>query len=59
MRALALYLAHEAQRSTPSAPPSHRPQVDVEKVARRIVTACVTALVLLCLAVALPMPTGG
>ena len=59
MRALALHLAHEAQRSAPPAPPSHRPQVDVEKVARRIVTACMTVLVVLCVAVALPMPTGG
>ena len=59
MRALALHLAHEAQRSAPAAPPSHRPQVDVEKVARRIVAACVGVLVLLCLAVALPLPTGG
>ena len=60
MRApLALYVAHEAQRS---ARPEAQAPADpgrAEKLAGRIVAGCVTVLMVLAAAVALPMPTGG
>jgi hypothetical protein len=60
MRApLAFYVAHHAQRKPD---PLDRPAAEptrVEKLAGRIVAGCVTVLVVLAAAVALPMPTGG
>ena len=59
MRAIALHLAHEAQRKTP--PDAHYPgrSADAGKLARRFAVGCVTVLMVLAAAVALPMPTGG
>jgi hypothetical protein len=59
MRAIALHIAREAQRKTP--PEAHYPRhsADGEKLARRIVAGCVTVLMVLAAAVALPMPIGG
>jgi hypothetical protein len=60
MRApLALYVAHEAQRKPE---PEHRLPAkarNAEQLAGRIVAGCVTVLMVLAAAVALPMPTGG
>jgi hypothetical protein len=59
MRALALYIAQEAQRRTPPELEHPGQSADVEKLARRIVAGCVTVLMVLAAAVALPLPTGG
>jgi hypothetical protein len=64
MRALAFYIAHESQRKPAPEPPYRRapdPEQSegVEKLARRVVGGCMTVLMVLAAAVALPMPTGG
>jgi hypothetical protein len=59
MRALALYIAHEAQRKPPPEPEHPGQSADAAKLARRIVAGCVTVLMVLAAAVALHMPTGG
>jgi hypothetical protein len=59
MRAVFLHMAHNTQRTNRPQPHHQSRRVDGDRLARRVVAGCVTVLLVLAAAVALPMPTGG